>query len=93
MTQNLICPEFFNHELFDAKDKALAQANAALSDPSILMMEEANRVSYNAIYSCVLYCSVSYYHLISSFTLVSFTIVRISNFMFYLLSWRTEEQD
>ena len=88
MTQNLICPEFFNHELFDAKNKALAQANDALSDPSILMMEEANRVSYNAIYSSVLYSSVSYHYLISSFTLV-----RISNFMFYLLSWRTEEQD
>merc|ERR1712176_1592892 len=46
MTQNLICPEFFNHELFDAKSFALKQANAALSDPATLLMEEANRLAY-----------------------------------------------
>jgi len=46
MTQNLICPEFFNHELHDAKAFALQQSADALSDPSVILMENANRLAY-----------------------------------------------
>ena len=46
MTQNLVCPEFFNHELHQSKVDALHQTGVALSDPATIIMEEANRVSY-----------------------------------------------
>jgi len=46
MTQNLVCPEFFNHELFQAKTDALHQSKVALADPANIMMEEANRLAY-----------------------------------------------
>ncbi|XP_063694494.1 cytochrome b-c1 complex subunit 2, mitochondrial-like [Bolinopsis microptera] len=46
MTQNLVCPEFFNHELHQAKVDALHQTGVALSDPATIVMEEANRLAY-----------------------------------------------
>ena len=46
LTQNIICPEFFNHELLPAKKFAESQAAAALSDPAVILMEEAHRVSW-----------------------------------------------
>ena len=45
LTQNIICPEFFNHELIPAKKFAESQAREALSDPATLLVEEAHRVS------------------------------------------------
>lgn len=46
MTQNLICPEFFNHELHPARADALRQTGVALSDPINVLLEEANRLAY-----------------------------------------------
>lgn len=49
LTQNIICPEFFNHELLPAKKFAESQAAAALSDPAVILMEEAHRLAYRGI--------------------------------------------
>ena len=45
MTQSMICPEFFSHELPAAVGKALSETAAALANPEIALLEEAHRVS------------------------------------------------
>ena len=44
MTQNIICPEFFNHELHGAKDSAAKQTSDALANPTSAMLEEVHKV-------------------------------------------------
>ena len=45
MTQNLVCPEFWFHEVYDAKAKATKENNSMMHNADVLLLEEAHRVS------------------------------------------------
>lgn len=46
MTQSLICPEFWYHELLDAKSKARAENTTAMGNASVALLEEAHKVAF-----------------------------------------------
>jgi len=46
MTQNLVCPEFWFHEVYDAKAKAAKENNSMMHNADVLLVEEAHRLAF-----------------------------------------------
>ena len=51
MTQNFICPEFFEHELKEATHRSLVETSNILSNPGVALLEEAHRVCSSVVIS------------------------------------------
>jgi len=57
MCQNIICPEFFEHELMRAKTLALQETSGALANPDNVLLEEAHRIAYRGGLGTPLYAA------------------------------------